>query len=252
MKYTALSHSVALALSLMLASTAQAENYSVMYPVKGITQKPSVPTLPEGAANASCKNILAHAPASPSGVYTIEPTPGNAFPAYCDMVSEGGGWTLVVAQYEHDPVLNWDEGIQADYDPSLASKKGFALNATQLPAHTQFALGKDLLAADIDYFDYTYSTGNLNLVLLTGRATGLQYHLHRDLNGYQRYHDAEGGYQNFTNEYSNTLTADRTGGRMFTWSFSPKASTLSLKGYGYGGSALYSSSQDFAWTVWVR
>jgi hypothetical protein len=46
---------------------------------------------------ASCRTILAGAPGSPNGRYTIDPDgPGGAapFPVYCDMA--GGGWTLVM------------------------------------------------------------------------------------------------------------------------------------------------------------
>jgi hypothetical protein len=49
------------------------------------------------AALASCRAILAAAPGSPNGVYTIDPDgPGGAasLPVYCDMA--GGGWTLIM------------------------------------------------------------------------------------------------------------------------------------------------------------
>jgi len=47
----------------------------------------------------SCKALLAEQPASPSGVYRLDTDgagPLAPFDAYCDLVSDGGGWTLAL------------------------------------------------------------------------------------------------------------------------------------------------------------
>ncbi len=207
---------------------------------------------PEFAA-LSCNDINAHYPQSGSGVFWLDVDGGtfdNAYTAYCDMTSAGGGWTLVVAQFEADLLMDWNEGIQSDYDPTLATERSFTLSSAQLPAHAETAFGKSLDPLFVDYADLVYTPFGIPKTLVVGKKSGKQYHVHRDVDSYgYAYGDPE-GYFSGSSSTIGRLTFDETGGRLRTWCYSP-GYHLEGRGYSMFGN-LWGSADSFAWTVWVR
>lgn len=209
--------------------------------------------LPLSSHQRSCAALLASQPGTPSGWYTLDVDgsgPAAAQQYFCDMTSDGGGWTRVARQTEAQPVQNWNGGVNGS---------SYALATEKIPAHTHIAFGKDDQATFIDYVPGTYQSGDIPLARLVSPKTGITYQLLRLHNGLASFGDPESGVvtTNSDNQWGdgdwrNGLTLDATGGRKFTWTFFPQQQTPNSRGYAMKGSALYTTSESYAWTVWVR
>jgi len=130
----------------------------------------------------NCKEILEYDNSSTSGIYAIDIDGSGALPlmdCYCDMATDGGGWTLVL-NYLH----------QANTNPALSVK------TNTLPLQGSTTLGVDESGSLTNW-------GHTAPSLLTARAfTELRF------NGKT---SAHGRIINFKNSHSNTINYFKTG-----------------------------------------
>ncbi len=90
----------------------------------------------------SCKDILAAVPDAENGLYVIDPDgegPGAAIEVFCDMSTDGGGWTLILNR-----VVDSDNLGQADLDASSGTP--------DLPRATNWQFDIALFWADAESF----------------------------------------------------------------------------------------------------
>ncbi len=114
------------------------------------------------AASQSCKTIRAAYPASPDGVYWLDPNggdPADAFQAVCDMTRDGGGWTLGVKTWYQAGVTGNAGAMGAVGDGLTLKGTGYKLSDAAI---------KDIIGSDNNFdvlldqagYNSSYSGGN--------------------------------------------------------------------------------------------
>lgn len=235
----------------LLSNISLAESYNVVITQEHTKYKDSEIAMPEPNIASSCKEILDNGNSIGDGLYEIEVN-SKVFNIRCDMTTNGGGWSLIVLQYESNPISNWNEGIQSSY---LEPNKSFVLNLKEIPVHTQMAVGQTEFTGwrpTVEYFNYIYKTGNISLTNLVGLDSGATFQIHRNKDNYYNNHDPEFNVLYSLPEWNNTLTIDwlSSGDPEYTYAFSPNHYNKDYTGYSYLGLKL--ESNNGGWTVWVR
>lgn len=171
------------------------------------------------------------------------------------------GLTLIIAQFEADPVLNWNEGRQLDYDPALTTNASFALNMAEIPNHSKVYFGQEL-GAPLYCLEAQYSTGPLSGSTLYSScdSAAQTFYMHRTPANYYDQHNPDdpntysgGGWNNsLAIEQHTNIAGTVTAGDDYNWGFSPRHALTTHRGYSFAGSKLRDAANPEAWTVWVE
>ncbi|NUJ97795.1 hypothetical protein HGA92_03360 [Candidatus Gracilibacteria bacterium] len=120
-----------------------------------------ISTLPKG----NCKRIKELKGASQDGVYSISPTGTGTFDVYCDMVTDGGGWTLI--GYKTSGQSTWNRiNTLIDGKKSYSNTKinivGGLIRGNYLRVRT--SVGKDKLLSNSFVNDWWYYWDNTDIL----------------------------------------------------------------------------------------
>ena len=127
--------------------------------VNGISKNKTIPvSVVTKNSFVSCNDIKSYNPSATSGVYQIDPDGSGSnspFGVYCDMATEGGGWTLIYKQIGFDTADFWDGAVNmaALQSPSYDQDSNGSL-------HSQIQHSKTMIWSNSAY--YAVLNGDIN------------------------------------------------------------------------------------------
>lgn len=152
------------------------------------------------SAATSCKVLLADYPSTVSGQYWVDPDGGstsNAFQAWCDMSTDGGGWTIIASHTGSDGEQTLLSNTEVTGSPlafahtNLNQAKKMAISA--ISTETLFKRNTGIwLKMNAAIFDSSLSTANTHthkaVTLTASNGTTAAAYM-----GYANFNNASGG-----------------------------------------------------------
>jgi len=180
--------------------------------------------------NSSCNTLLLSDEKLKSGVYDLQPNE-KVIKTWCEMTNDGG-WTLIGAQFESNPI-SWKGDFSA-YDPTLQSGKSFAFSDENIPEHVDFAIGKSLSIVK-KISNFKYSTTDIPKIIVNGYDNN-KYWIHRSYLSYYPAHNPAQTLLATKKDWYNSLTIELINNdsniiNHYTWAFSPMNSAEQQRGY---------------------